>query len=142
MKANNRETANRSIPMNNKFDEFTKGMAKSVTRRGALKKFSVGLAGMALACFGLANKTRAATYRGYCQVERLRFRGTNWFYTGRCVATDCSAAGFTVDCPANGLVTSGAGQASHAADTGVKKRPARFEDLSDSGISEPMGRYG
>ncbi len=35
--------------MNNKFDELTKGLAQSVTRREALKKFSVGLAGMALA---------------------------------------------------------------------------------------------
>ena len=42
--------------MNNKFDELTKQMAQSVTRRGALKKFGIGLAGMALACFGLANK--------------------------------------------------------------------------------------
>jgi len=45
--------------MNNKFDELTKQMAQSVTRRGALKKFGVGLAGMALACFGLANKAEA-----------------------------------------------------------------------------------
>ena len=46
--------------MNNKFDELTKGLAQSVTRRAALKKFGVGLAGMALACFGLANKAEAA----------------------------------------------------------------------------------
>jgi hypothetical protein len=45
--------------MNNKFDELTKSMAQSVTRRAALKKFGVGLAGMALTCFGLANKTEA-----------------------------------------------------------------------------------
>jgi hypothetical protein len=42
--------------MNTKFDELTKAMAQSVTRRAALKKFGVGLAGMALACFGVANK--------------------------------------------------------------------------------------
>jgi hypothetical protein len=46
--------------MNNKFDELTKQMAQSVTRRGALKKFGVGLAGVALACFGLANRAQAA----------------------------------------------------------------------------------
>ncbi len=45
--------------MNNKFDELTKSLAKSVTRRAALKKFGVGLAGIALACFGLANKAQA-----------------------------------------------------------------------------------
>ena len=45
--------------MNNKFDELTKTLAQSVTRRAALKKFGAGLAGMALACFGLANKAEA-----------------------------------------------------------------------------------
>jgi len=45
--------------MNNKFDELTRSLAQSVTRRAALKKFGVGLAGMALACFGLANKAQA-----------------------------------------------------------------------------------
>ena len=46
--------------MNNKFDEITKSLAQSVTRRAALKKFGLGLAVMALACFGLANKAEAA----------------------------------------------------------------------------------
>jgi hypothetical protein len=45
--------------MTNKFDELAKGLAQSVTRRQALKKFGVGLAGMALACFGLANRGEA-----------------------------------------------------------------------------------
>ena len=45
--------------MNHKFDELAKGMAQSVTRRQALKKFGLGLAGMALACFGLANRAQA-----------------------------------------------------------------------------------
>jgi hypothetical protein len=48
--------------MNNKFDELTKSMAQSVTRRAALKKFTLGLAAMALACFGLANKAEAAKH--------------------------------------------------------------------------------
>jgi hypothetical protein len=43
----------------NQFDELAKGMAQSVTRRQALKEFGVGLAGMALACFGLANVAEA-----------------------------------------------------------------------------------
>jgi hypothetical protein len=46
--------------MKNQFDELAKGMAQSVTRRQALKKFGVGLAGMALACFGLASVAKAA----------------------------------------------------------------------------------
>lgn len=45
--------------MNNKFDELTKSMAQSVTRRAALKKFGAGVAGVALACLGLANKAQA-----------------------------------------------------------------------------------
>ena len=49
--------------MSNKFDELTKSLAQSVTRRAALRRFGVGLAGMALACFGLANRTEA---RGNC----------------------------------------------------------------------------
>ena len=45
--------------MNDKFDELAKGLAQSVTRRGALKEFGVGLAGFALASVGLANKAEA-----------------------------------------------------------------------------------
>ena len=47
--------------MNRKFDELAKGLAQSTTRRQALKKFGVGLAGMALACFGLTNKAEGQT---------------------------------------------------------------------------------
>jgi hypothetical protein len=47
--------------MNNKFDELTKSMAQSVTRRGVLKGFGVGLAGMALTCVGMANTALAQT---------------------------------------------------------------------------------
>jgi len=49
--------------MNNKFDELTKSLAQSVTRRAALKKFGVGLAGMAVTAFGLVNKAEAAPCR-------------------------------------------------------------------------------
>ena len=80
--------------MNNKFDELTKSLAQSVTRRAALKKFGVGLAGMALACFGLANKAEAAKNNCFhkCMqdcVRRLVANGipadqaTN-FCTGQC----------------------------------------------------------
>ena len=58
--------------MNNKFDELTKSLAQSVTRRAALKKFGAGLAGMALACFGLANKAVAggAKYGEPCATNK------------------------------------------------------------------------
>jgi hypothetical protein len=49
--------------MNNQFDELTKSLAQSVTRRAALKKFGLGLDGMALACFGLANKAEAGGFK-------------------------------------------------------------------------------
>jgi hypothetical protein len=55
--------------MSNKFDELAKGLAQSVTRRQAFKKFGVGIAGMALACFGLPSKARAATYSGHCMLQ-------------------------------------------------------------------------
>ena len=47
--------------MNNKFDELTKQMAQAVTRRGALKKFGLGLAGMALACLAMSKAALAQT---------------------------------------------------------------------------------
>ncbi len=55
--------------MNNKFDELTKSLAQSVTRRAALKKFGVGLAGMALACFGFPNKAEAGSNRCTCVTD-------------------------------------------------------------------------
>ena len=62
--------------MNNQFDELTKSMAQSVTRRAALKQFGLGLAGMALACFGLANK---AVAQGKCkQTGVLCYSGATW----------------------------------------------------------------
>jgi hypothetical protein len=47
--------------MNNKFDQLAKGLAQSATRRQALKKFSLGLAGLALAWFGLAERAHAGS---------------------------------------------------------------------------------
>jgi hypothetical protein len=63
--------------MNNQFDELTKDLAQSVTRRAALKKFGVGLAGMALACFGLANKAEATQKCEPC-VKNCRRKNPTW----------------------------------------------------------------
>jgi hypothetical protein len=46
--------------MNDKFDELAKGLAQSATRRQALKKFGIGIAGIALAALGLARKAEAS----------------------------------------------------------------------------------
>ena len=45
--------------MNYQFDELTKSLAQSATRRAALKKFGLGLTGVAAAFFGLVNKGTA-----------------------------------------------------------------------------------
>jgi len=67
--------------MNDKFDELAKDLARSVTRRGALKRFGVGLAGIVLAALGLANKAQAGGPRnGYCAV-------VNGVQTGLCLHT-------------------------------------------------------
>jgi len=55
--------------MKNKFDELTKGVAQSVTRRKALKKFSLGLAGIALASFGLANISQGKAQNPECTTD-------------------------------------------------------------------------
>jgi len=47
--------------MNTKFDKLTKGMAQSVTRCAALKKFGFTLAGMVLTCFALPSVSLAQT---------------------------------------------------------------------------------
>jgi hypothetical protein len=69
--------------MKNEFDELTKNLAQAVSRRQAFKKFSLGLAGMALACFGLANKAQAGKFRrGMLEV------GPNLdvlYFTGQCI---------------------------------------------------------
>ncbi len=52
--------------MINKFDELTKSLAQSVTRRGALRKFGAGLAAMVLACLGLENRAEAGQIPQWC----------------------------------------------------------------------------
>jgi len=124
--------------MNNKFDELTKSLAQSVTRRAALKKFGVGLAGMALACFGLANKARAATYSGYCEVRpEFLWPGekgnSKWYFTGQCIGVDpvtgnCLSASNGVT---GGVCPSGKSSAGHASSScagfyWVKNAPCSF----------------
>jgi hypothetical protein len=92
--------------MNNKFDELTKQMAQSVTRRRALKKFGLGLAGMALACFGLANKAQAGKSYGYCQVHDSGSWDHSGFltYTGGCVNPATCSGAASADCPPPGTL--------------------------------------
>jgi hypothetical protein len=95
--------------MNNQFDELTKSLAQSVTRRAALKKFGVGLAGMALACFGLANRSKAATHTGYCRVQAVSTQKFHykWAYDGFCIDTNGCIAAASPDCPRGNAVSGG-----------------------------------
>jgi len=61
--------------MNDQFDELTKSLAQSVTRRGALKKFGLGLAGMALAGL-LAMPASATTLGPLIELSRPNAVGT------------------------------------------------------------------
>ena len=60
--------------MNDKFDELAKGLAQSVTRRGALKKFGVGLGVALLASFGLPNNAEAHKH-WRCRCNKPPFYG-------------------------------------------------------------------
>ena len=77
--------------MNNKFDELAKGLAQSATRRGALKKFGVGLAGFALACFGLANRAEADKGGLGCRKRGHQCKSDSECCSGSC---HCEAAGY------------------------------------------------
>ena len=63
---NGYKTKNERKVMNDKFDELAKSLAQSVTRRGALKKFGLGLTGMVLACLGLPTKVYAG-HKCHCK---------------------------------------------------------------------------
>jgi hypothetical protein len=71
--------------MKNQFDELTKQMAQSVTRRAALKKFGLGLAGIALACLGLANKAGAATGGSGCKPKGSKCQNDKSCCSGYCI---------------------------------------------------------
>ena len=77
--------------MNDNFDELAKGLAQSVTRRAALKKFGAGLAGLALAALGLANDAQAK--RPHC-LPSGAFCGHN----NQCCSRVCAGAGLDGTC--------------------------------------------
>ena len=109
--------------MSNKFDELAKGLAQSVTRRQALKRFGVGLGGMALACFGLARPSVAqGTHNGRCQVN-LTYPGT-LVYTGHCVDPNSCLGGPSSDCPAGETAHKGSWACGNL--IAVSNRPCTF----------------
>ena len=52
--------------MSNKFDELTKGLAQSVTRRQALRRFGAGVAWAVLAVLGFGNNQAQAKGGATC----------------------------------------------------------------------------
>jgi hypothetical protein len=99
----NKQTTPSAKNMNTKFDELTKAIAQSVTRRAALKKFGVGLAGMALAAFGFANNARADKVKtcateADCSSGQVCCQGTCWDRPAWCD----SAAGCCCYCAGHG----------------------------------------
>jgi hypothetical protein len=88
--------------MNNQFDELTKSMAQSVTRRGALRKFGVGLVAAIAASLGIRSASAAPKKRGYCVVETNL--ETAW-YSGQCVDPITCQSGPSRHCA--GLVQGG-----------------------------------
>lgn len=84
--------------MKNQLDELAKSMAQSVTRRQALKKFGLGLAGMGLASFGLPNKAKAATHAGYCVAVATSEQGDKYALLGYCVDPTTCQTGVSSQC--------------------------------------------
>jgi hypothetical protein len=68
--------------MNSKFDELAKSLAGPSTRRQLLKKFSVGLAATALACFGLADRAKAD--KGGCKGSGSKCHNSSECCSGYC----------------------------------------------------------
>src|SRR5262245_24721305 len=91
--------ANENTYMNNQFDELTKGVSRSVTRRGALKKFGMGLVAAMAASLGVRSASAAPRKDGYCQVQPA-IGGGAWSVTGQCVDPNTCQRAYSSQCPA------------------------------------------
>ena len=86
--------------MNNKFDELAKGLAQSLTRREAFKKFGLGMIGALTASLGLAKAS--AQRKGRCVALPTYRAGGNKTYgyiNGGCLDLDTCQYGLSSDCP-------------------------------------------
>jgi hypothetical protein len=67
--------------MHDKFDELAKGMAQSVTRRQALRRFSVGIGSVLLVMLGLARTAEAR----HCKPSGRRCNSNYECCSGFCI---------------------------------------------------------
>ena len=83
--------------MNNKFDELTKCLAQSVTRRGALKKFAGGVVAALAASLGVRSVSAAPPAKkiGYCEVVGF---DSGPYYDGTCWDPVTCQYGTSSDC--------------------------------------------
>lgn len=89
--------------MNSKFDELTKAMARSVTRREAFRRFGLGLAGALAASVGLGRTSGAHAPRGKCVAFPTLGGGVhNAYYTGVCFDPNTCQHGLSSNCPNGG----------------------------------------
>ena len=86
--------------MNNKFDELAKGLAQSVTRREAFRRFGLGLVGALAASLGLGQASGAQPRRGKCAAQLFLGPGVrDAFYTGFCIDPNTCQGGPSSNCP-------------------------------------------
>jgi hypothetical protein len=90
--------------MNNKFDELARGLARSVTRREAFRKFGLALFGTLTASLGLGRTSAGHSKTGVCALQPDITTTTSWRYTGYCVDPAGCFRGFSSDCPQGALV--------------------------------------
>lgn len=88
--------------MNTKFDEMAKGLAQSVTRREAFKRFGLGMLWAAVASLGTRRASAQQAYmHGYCAYD---LTPNGYAYNGYCVDPNtCETVYDPVDCPIGGL---------------------------------------
>ena len=86
--------------MNNKFDELTKSLAQSVTRRQALRKFGLAMVGVFAAWVNLRGASAGPATKGKCVAFTNLDGSGNLYYTGACINPATCQAVSSPDCPA------------------------------------------
>ena len=90
--------------MDNKFDELTKAMAKSLTRREAFKRFGAALAGAMVAWLSGGRVQARSAKNGFCVV--LPNPGTpDLYFTGACLDPATCHTAVSSDCPSGQKAT-------------------------------------